>query len=177
LDRTDFRNGPSRPDVTNYAGRLSRDGSMFSEQRAAHNLNQKLNHSWFEHQRSAGERPAPQRHQPAPESYAPVKPRENHRTDLHPAPAARTPPRTPAQTPERQQARLELRHGFNAGAPVSRPENQVRRSVEQAPQRDDRMRGQMRDAARETLRPHNGPERPAAHEFNRPAPASRGLER
>src|ERR1700751_1035756 len=118
-------------------GRLSADsGDMFSQQRAAHYRNLKINQSWYEHQRNAKE-PAPQRHQPPPESYAPGKPREHHRTDLHPAPAARTPPRVPASTPERQQARLELRSGFNATAPVSRPENQVRRDYTEQPQRGD----------------------------------------
>jgi hypothetical protein len=173
LDPTDFRSGPSRPDVTNYAGRLSRDGSMFSEQRAAHNLNQKLNQSWFEHQRNTTARP--ERHQPAPEKSAPAAQRESRRTDLHPAPAARTPDLTPAQTPQRQQARLELRHGFNAGVPVSKPDHQVRRSYERD---DSTMRNRMREAGRETLRPHAGPERPQAQELNRPAPErSRGLDR
>jgi hypothetical protein len=178
LDRTDFRNGPSRPDVTSYAGRHARDGSMYAEQRAAHFYNLKVNQNYFEHQRTTNQT-RPERHQPAPEKSAPAVQRESRRPDLHPAPAARTPERTPAQTPARQPARLELRHGFNVGVPVSKPDHQVRRSYEQAPQRDDStMRNRMREAGRETLRPHAGPERPQAQELNRPAPErSRGLDR
>ena len=169
------RNGPSRPATMDYVGRLSDDGGMFAQQRSAHYRNQKLNRNYFEHQRSNGAQP--ERHQLAPEKSVPATQRESRRTDLHPAPAARTPERTPAQTPERQQARLELRHGFNAGVPVSKPDHQVRRSYEQ-PQRESAARNQMREAARETLRRHNGPERPEPRELNRPAPEkARGLER
>jgi hypothetical protein len=150
LDRTDFRNGPSRPDVTTYAGRLARSGDMFSEQRAAYHYNLKVNQSWYAQQRDGDARP--ERRQFAPEKAA----------------------------PERQQARIELRHGFNAGVPVSEPRHQVRRSYEQAPQRNDsEARNRMREAARETLHRQNGPARPAPHELNRPAAPERprGLER
>jgi hypothetical protein len=171
LDRTDFRNGPSRPDVATYAGRLSRSGDMFSEQRAAYHYNLKVNQSWYAQQRDGDARS--ERRQFAPEKTEPEKQRETRRADLRPAPA-----RAPEKAaPERQQARIELRHGFNAGVPVSEPRHQVRRSYEQAPQRNDsEARSQMREAARETLRPH-GPERPEAQELNRAPERPRGLER
>jgi hypothetical protein len=173
LDRTDFRNGPSRPASIDYPGRLSTDGGdMFSQQRTGHYRNLKINRDWFEHQRSNGA--APERHQPAPEKAAPEKQRENRRADLHPPPE-----RAPAAAaPEREQVRIELRHGFNPGVPVSRPENQVRRSYDQQPQRDNSAtRNQMREAARETLRRNESPARPEARELNRAPETARGLER
>jgi hypothetical protein len=164
------RSGPSRPASMNYPGRLSADsGDMFSQQRAAHYRNQTLNRSYFEHQRNNGAQP-----ERAPEKSALQQQRETPRADLRPAPARAA----NTDAPQRQ-ARIELHAGFNAGVPVSRPDNQVRRSYEQQPQRSDsEARSQMREAARETLRPHAGPERPEARELNRPAPEkARGLER
>jgi hypothetical protein len=162
------RNEPGRPDVTNYAGRHARDGSMHSEQRAAHNYNLKLNQNWYAHQRNVNAGPGPERHQPPPEKSL-HPPRESRRADLHPAPA-----RAPEKAaPEPRQARIELRHGFNKTVEPSKPENQVRRDYSRQPSAVEKRFGK---TARETLRHEAEPVR--SLELNRPAPdRARGLER
>ncbi|MBV9373690.1 MAG: hypothetical protein JO320_01280 [Alphaproteobacteria bacterium] len=73
MDRSDFRptarellerhlsekapeQEPTRPDITQYPGRLQRNGDMVSENRAAHYYNTQVNREWFNHQRHVDER-------------------------------------------------------------------------------------------------------------------------
>jgi hypothetical protein len=182
LDRKEFRNAardalqrhigekaelePRRPDITNYAGRLQRDGGMDSEQRAAIAYNERLNREWFEHQRAAPERvqaatASPprdaERENPGLQFKAAAREVTGREDGPPPIPRAERAPETGPGRPPPATAAAKSREALN---------EHIERT--QSPARNE-----MRQAARESLQRHaEAPDRgqiqPPKPDINRP---------